>query len=218
MAESRRATSWFTHSWGCSAAVGPTSLRWCWCCAEDFGVRSPPAKDTSADDEYVAEHHAAAGTRGEDLMNIEQRTVTLHGHRLAYRIGGRSLGAGRPVLMLLHGMADSAETWSQVLPGLASRFTVIAPDMLGHGNRTSPDTITRSACTPTSCATSWWPSGSSGRHWSATRSAEASRCSSPTSSRNAANASCWYRPGRLGREVLDPPRPSPPRVPTIRCR
>ena len=71
-------------------------------------------------------------------MNIEQRTVMLHGHRLAYRIGGRGRGAGRPVLLLLHGMADSARTWSQVLPGLASRFTVIAPDMLGHGESDKP--------------------------------------------------------------------------------
>jgi pimeloyl-ACP methyl ester carboxylesterase len=41
-------------------------------------------------------------------------------------------------MLLLHGMADSAQTWSRVLPGLASRFTVIAPDLLGHGESDTP--------------------------------------------------------------------------------
>jgi pimeloyl-ACP methyl ester carboxylesterase len=37
------------------------------------------------------------------------------------------------VLLLIHGMAGSATTWKQVTPRLTERFTVVAPDLLGHG-------------------------------------------------------------------------------------
>jgi pimeloyl-ACP methyl ester carboxylesterase len=33
-------------------------------------------------------------------------------------------------------MAGSAPTWRQVMPGLAQRFTVVAPDLLGHERAT----------------------------------------------------------------------------------
>ncbi len=35
--------------------------------------------------------------------------------------------------MLLHGIAGTSATWDRVLPGLGERHTVIAPDLLGHG-------------------------------------------------------------------------------------
>ena len=72
------------------------------------------------------------------MTDIRREVVTLHGHRLAYRIGGPSRDAGRPVLLLVHGIADSSDSWQPVLPGLARRFTVIAPDMLGHGASDKP--------------------------------------------------------------------------------
>jgi pimeloyl-ACP methyl ester carboxylesterase len=72
------------------------------------------------------------------MTRIRQRFVTLHGHRLAYRIGGRSRDSDRPVLLLVHGIADSSDSWRRILPGLARRFTVIAPDMLGHGDSDKP--------------------------------------------------------------------------------
>lgn len=59
---------------------------------------------------------------------MELRAVTLHGHTIAYR----TAGAG-PVVVLVHGMAGNSATWSRVMPALARRFTVIAPDLLGHG-------------------------------------------------------------------------------------
>jgi pimeloyl-ACP methyl ester carboxylesterase len=37
---------------------------------------------------------------------------------------------------LIHGIASSSATWDRVLPVLADRFTVIAPDLLGHGGST----------------------------------------------------------------------------------
>ena len=63
------------------------------------------------------------------------RYVALHEHHLAYR----TAGAG-PVLVLLHGMAGSSLTWRFVLPTLAQHFTVVAPDLLGHGESAKPHT------------------------------------------------------------------------------
>jgi pimeloyl-ACP methyl ester carboxylesterase len=61
--------------------------------------------------------------------------VTLHEHRIAYR----SAGTG-PVLVLIHGMAGSSLTWRYVAPALARHFTVVAPDLLGHGESAKPRT------------------------------------------------------------------------------
>ena len=59
---------------------------------------------------------------------MEQRELTIHGKRLTYQIAGKG-----PVVLLIHGMAGSAETWKQVIPSLSEHFTVLAPDLLGHG-------------------------------------------------------------------------------------
>jgi pimeloyl-ACP methyl ester carboxylesterase len=59
--------------------------------------------------------------------------IALHGHRVFYR----SAGSG-PVLVLVHGITSTSETWSNVLPYLAERFTVVAPDLLGHGESAKP--------------------------------------------------------------------------------
>ena len=61
------------------------------------------------------------------------RIVTLHGNRYAYR----QAGAG-PVVVLIHGITSDSTTWAQVMPGLAKHFTVIAPDLLGHGGSAKP--------------------------------------------------------------------------------
>jgi pimeloyl-ACP methyl ester carboxylesterase len=59
--------------------------------------------------------------------------LTLHGHRVTYRSAGRG-----PVLVLLHGITNSSETWEHVAPLLSERFTLIAPDLLGHGDSATP--------------------------------------------------------------------------------
>jgi pimeloyl-ACP methyl ester carboxylesterase len=53
-------------------------------------------------------------------------------------MGGPGGDGDLPVLLLIHGMADSARSWRPVLPGLARHFQVIAPDMLGHGDSDKP--------------------------------------------------------------------------------
>ena len=62
----------------------------------------------------------------------------LHGHRLTYWMSGAEPSDGRPVLVLVHGIAGSATTWRDVLPALGQHYTVIAPDLLGHGKSDKP--------------------------------------------------------------------------------
>ena len=71
-------------------------------------------------------------------------TVVVHGHRRAYV----KTGSG-PALLLLHGLGCDHHTWDPVLSRLSKHFTVIAPDMLGHGDSAN----TASPATPTGCAT-----------------------------------------------------------------
>jgi pimeloyl-ACP methyl ester carboxylesterase len=59
---------------------------------------------------------------------MDLRELTIHGHRVSYRTAGEG-----PVLLLIHGMAGSATTWRHVMPALSEAFTVVAPDLLGHG-------------------------------------------------------------------------------------
>lgn len=63
--------------------------------------------------------------------SVQYRTI--HGHRRAFR----RCGSG-PVLLLLHGIGDSSEAWVPLMPALAEHYTVIAPDLLGHGASDKP--------------------------------------------------------------------------------
>ncbi|MGE0215248.1 alpha/beta fold hydrolase [Mycolicibacterium sp.] len=60
--------------------------------------------------------------------------LDLHGDRVAYR----DVGSGDEVLLLIHGMAGSSETWRAVIPQLSKRYRVVAPDLLGHGESAKP--------------------------------------------------------------------------------
>ncbi|WP_258052975.1 alpha/beta fold hydrolase [Streptomyces sp. Ru73] len=65
--------------------------------------------------------------------DVELRYHVVHGYRRAYRYAGRG-----PALVLIHGIGDSSATWAGVLPALARNYTVIAPDLLGHGASDKP--------------------------------------------------------------------------------
>ncbi len=67
------------------------------------------------------------------LEQTRLRRLTLHGHRIAYRQAGSG-----PVLVLIHGITSSSSTWERVMPYLARRFTVVAPDLIGHGSSAKP--------------------------------------------------------------------------------
>jgi pimeloyl-ACP methyl ester carboxylesterase len=61
------------------------------------------------------------------------RFLTVHGHRRAFVTAGSG-----PALLLLHGLGCDHRTWDPVLTALARRYTVIAPDLLGHGASDKP--------------------------------------------------------------------------------
>jgi pimeloyl-ACP methyl ester carboxylesterase len=65
------------------------------------------------------------------VVRIESRVV--HGYRRVFRIAGSG-----PPLLLIHGIGDSSATWRTVLPALARKHLVIAPDLLGHGMSAKP--------------------------------------------------------------------------------
>ena len=66
-------------------------------------------------------------------MTLEPHELELHGDRVSYRTAGSG-----PALLLLHGIANSSETWERVAPLLSKRFTLIAPDLIGHGQSATP--------------------------------------------------------------------------------
>ncbi len=64
-------------------------------------------------------------------------------------------GAG-PVVVLLHGLGGATHSWRDVMPLLAKRFTVIVPDLPGHGftsGLTSPTTPAMAAAVAALLAT-----------------------------------------------------------------
>jgi magnesium chelatase accessory protein len=52
----------------------------------------------------------------------------------------QAMGEG-PVLLLLHGTAAATHSWRGLAPLLARHFTVIAPDLPGHGFTDTPDAM-----------------------------------------------------------------------------
>ncbi len=66
-------------------------------------------------------------------MAHEVQYLTLHGHRRAFVKSGTG-----PALLLLHGLGCDHTTWEPVIETLSRRYTVIAPDLLGHGLSAKP--------------------------------------------------------------------------------
>jgi pimeloyl-ACP methyl ester carboxylesterase len=64
---------------------------------------------------------------------LEHEEITLHGHRVSYRQAGWG-----PLVVLIHGITGSSETWADVIEPLAEKYTVVAPDLLGHGASAKP--------------------------------------------------------------------------------
>ncbi len=64
---------------------------------------------------------------------IEVQYLTIHGHKRAFV----KIGSG-PALLLLHGLGCDHTTWLPVIAALSRRYTVIAPDLLGHGRSAKP--------------------------------------------------------------------------------
>src|SRR6266567_8907497 len=64
---------------------------------------------------------------------IVSRTAQVDGVQLHYMTAGQG-----PTLILLHGYAETSRMWKPIMPLLAERFTVIAPDLPGIGDSAIP--------------------------------------------------------------------------------
>lgn len=61
-------------------------------------------------------------------MSEPTKSVAIHGRQVTYSTDGTG-----PVLLLIHGVAGTCESWREVIQPLARHYTVIAPDFPGHG-------------------------------------------------------------------------------------
>ncbi len=64
---------------------------------------------------------------------FEEWQIALHGRRAVYRIAGSG-----PAIVLIHGMLNSSSHWQSVALDLARDHTVVAPDLIGHGDSAAP--------------------------------------------------------------------------------
>jgi len=80
----------------------------------------------------VAKSRASTGRPSRDL-DITFHQIRLHGHLVTYRTAGEG-----PVVLLVHGITGSSAQWEPVMSLLAEHYTVLAPDLLGHGQSAKP--------------------------------------------------------------------------------
>ena len=91
-----------------------------------------PAPASKTPSPIVTPVRRGAAKRGQSLEpRVEE--MMLHGHRVSYRTGGEG-----PVLLLIHGITGTSEQWNDAFPLLAEHYTVVAPDLLGHGESAKP--------------------------------------------------------------------------------
>ena len=64
---------------------------------------------------------------------ITSRSADVGGLEIHYLTAGKG-----PALVLLHGYAETSRMWRPIIPVLAEKFTVIAPDLPGIGDSSIP--------------------------------------------------------------------------------
>lgn len=77
-----------------------------------------------------------ADTTGGEVRAVSYGTLAVDGLSIAYREAGRP---GSPKLVLLHGFPSSSHQYRNLVPALADRFHVLAPDYPGFGLSDRPD-------------------------------------------------------------------------------
>jgi pimeloyl-ACP methyl ester carboxylesterase len=70
-------------------------------------------------------------TKEKIMTAIKYRTADVDGFKIFYREAGAS---GAPKLLLLHGYPSAGHMFRDLIPLLADRFHIIAPDLPGFGN------------------------------------------------------------------------------------
>ena len=69
------------------------------------------------------------------MTNLSYRTINVDGVKVFYREAG---SPGAPKLLLLHGFASSGHMFRDLIPLLADRYHIIAPDLPGFGQTDLP--------------------------------------------------------------------------------
>jgi pimeloyl-ACP methyl ester carboxylesterase len=69
------------------------------------------------------------------MTAIKYRTADVDGFKIFYRESGE---AGAPKMLLLHGFPTAGHMFRDLIPHLADRFHLIAPDLPGFGNSDMP--------------------------------------------------------------------------------
>ncbi len=64
--------------------------------------------------------------------------AVIDGNRLHYVVAGPTDGSRGDPVLLIHGFPQTWYEWHQVIPALAEKFTVIAPDFRGAGHSAKP--------------------------------------------------------------------------------
>src|SRR5271166_6317157 len=69
------------------------------------------------------------------MTAVKYRTTEVDGFKIFYREAG---AAGAPKLLLLHGFPSASHMFRDLIPLLADRFHIVAPDLPGFGNSDMP--------------------------------------------------------------------------------
>ena len=69
------------------------------------------------------------------FSKLEKHFINSKFGKIIYRI---TRGEG-PVLILIHGLASSGKSWSKFIEYIPNNFTLIIPDLLGHGESNAPE-------------------------------------------------------------------------------
>lgn len=69
------------------------------------------------------------------MVEVHHRTITVGGQEVFYREAGPT---DAPVVLLLHGFPTSSRMFRGLIPALADRYHVVAPDHLGFGHSATP--------------------------------------------------------------------------------
>jgi pimeloyl-ACP methyl ester carboxylesterase len=69
------------------------------------------------------------------MTAIKYRSVDVDGLKIFYREAGAT---GAPALLLLHGFPSASHMFRDLIPLLADRFHIVAPDLPGFGQSDMP--------------------------------------------------------------------------------